>query len=205
MGCSHFYVYFIGIIFSTQQCFSLLCYGYSNFLIAKPFYYSGISMPDGKLQDKPLDRIDYRILSELQTNARISNSELARRVNLSATPCAERVKSLEKRGYISGYQARLNPELLQLGLLVFVEISLNRTGPDVFAEFRQAVIKLPEVLECHLVSGNFDYLIKARVADMAAYRDLLGETLLLLPGVSDSRTYVVIEEVKEQQSLPLPS
>ncbi len=160
-------------------------------------------MPGAKIQDKPLDRIDKRILTELQANARISNSELARRVNLSATPCAERVKSLEQRGYISGYQARLDPEKLDLGLLVFVEISLNRTGPDVFAEFREAVVQLPEVLECHLVSGSFDYLIKARVADMAAYRQLLGETLLVLPGVSDSRTYVVIEEVKEKQTLPI--
>ena len=78
-----------------------------------------------------------------------------------------------------------------------------RTSPDVFAEFSEAVVVLPEVLECHLVSGNFDYLLKARVADMAAYRQLLGETLLTLPGVSDSRTYVVMEEVKEAQMLPL--
>jgi Lrp/AsnC family leucine-responsive transcriptional regulator len=88
-------------------------------------------------------------------------------------------------------------------LLVFVEISLLRTSSDVFDEFREAVLKLPQVLECHLVSGNFDYLIKARVADMGAYRKLLGETLLTLPGVSDSRTYVVMEEVKETQALPL--
>ena len=91
----------------------------------------------------------------------------------------------------------------QLGLLVFVEITLSRTSTDIFDAFRQAVIDLPQVLECHLVSGNFDYLIKARVADMAAYRQLLGETLLTLPGVSDSRTYVVMEEVKEDTPLPL--
>ena len=87
--------------------------------------------------------------------------------------------------------------------MVFVEISLIRTSPDVFDDFRRAVIKLPQLLECHLVSGNFDYLIKARVADMTAYRKLLGETLLTLPGVSDSRTYVVMEEVKETQVLPI--
>jgi Lrp/AsnC family leucine-responsive transcriptional regulator len=93
--------------------------------------------------------------------------------------------------------------MLQLELLVFVEISLLRTSADVFADFKEAVIKLPQVLECHLVSGNFDYLIKARVADMADYRKLLGETLLTLPGVSESRTYVVMEELKETQALPL--
>ena len=154
-------------------------------------------------QVKSLDRIDRRILNELLADGRISNTELARRVNLSPTPCSERVKNLEKYGLIRHYQAHLNPKMLDLELLVFVEISLQRTSPDVFAEFREAVLKLPQVLECHLVTGNFDYLIKARVADMKAYRQLLGETLLTLPGVSDSRTYVVMEEVKETQFLPI--
>ena len=154
-------------------------------------------------QAKTLDRIDLNILRELQLDGRIRNTELASRVGLSATPCAERVRNLEKLGYIQSYNARLNPRLLNLELLVFVEITLLRTSPDVFEEFRTAVRQLPEVLECHLVSGNFDYLLKARVADMAAYRQLLGETLLTLPGVSDSRTYVVMEEIKEDQILPV--
>ena len=155
------------------------------------------------LQGKSLDRIDLRILRLLQADGRMSNTALAKEVGLSATPCSERVKRLERLGVIEGYSARLNPAMLDFGLLVFVEISLLRTSPDVFAEFRDAVLKLPQVLECHLVSGNFDYLIKARVADMAAYRQLLGETILMLPGVSDSRTYVVMEEVKESQMLPI--
>lgn len=155
------------------------------------------------LQSKTLDRIDRNILMALQENARITNTELAKRVGLSPTPCSDRVKALEKLGYIESWGARLNPKLLNLELLVFVEITLLRTSPDVFAEFSDAVVELPQVLECHLVSGNFDYLLKARVADMTAYRKLLGETLLTLPGVSDSRTYVVMEEVKEDQRLPL--
>lgn len=154
-------------------------------------------------QGKTLDRIDLRILNTLQNNGRITNTQLANQVGLSATPCAERVKALETLGYIESYHARLNPALLHLELLVFVEITLTRTSPDVFAEFSTAVVKLPQVLECHLVSGNFDYLLKARVADMAAYRKLLGETLLTLPSVADSRTYVVMEEVKEAQTLPI--
>lgn len=154
-------------------------------------------------QRKSLDRIDMRILETLQSEGRITNTKLAERVGLSATPCAERVRALERAGYIQSYHARLNPALLHLELLVFVEITLIRTSPDVFAEFSEAVVRLPQVLECHLVSGNFDYLLKARVADMAAYRKLLGETLLTLPGVADSRTYVVMEEVKEAQTLPL--
>jgi Lrp/AsnC family transcriptional regulator, leucine-responsive regulatory protein len=154
-------------------------------------------------QGKTLDRIDLKILHALQTNARISNTQLAQLVSLSATPCSERVKTLERVGYIESYGAKLNPRLLNLELLVFVEITLLRTSPDVFDEFREAIVNLPQVLECHLVSGNFDYLLKARVADIAAYRQLLGETLLTLPGVSDSRTYVVMEEVKEGQTLPI--
>ena len=144
-----------------------------------------------------LDKIDRSILRALQKDGRLANVELARRVGLSATPCLERVKRLESKGYIRGYAAVLAPEKLDAGLLVFVEIRLSRTSPDVFKDFKRAVVDLPQVLECHLVSGDFDYLVKARVADMLAYRELLGETLLTLPGVSGSRTYVVMEEVKE--------
>ena len=152
---------------------------------------------------KSLDRIDLKILQELQADGRLSIANLSQRVGLSATPCSERVRQLERHGFIESYSARLNPSLLGLSLLVFVEITLIRTSPDVFAEFSEAVQKLPQVTECHLVSGNFDYLLKARVADMAAYRKLLGETLLTLPGVSDSRTYVVMESVKEANQLPV--
>ena len=154
-------------------------------------------------QGKTLNRIDLNILRKLQENGRTTNTDLAQSVGLSATPCAERVKRLQNLGYIKSWGARLNPRLLDLELLVFVEITLLRTSQDVFAEFRDAIVKLPQVLECHLVSGNFDYLLKARIADMAAYRKLLGETLLTLPGVSDSRTYVVMEEVKEDQALAI--
>lgn len=150
-----------------------------------------------------LDRIDLRILNELQVNGRISNVELAKKVGLSATPCLERVKRLEANGFIEGYAARLNPMKLSASLLVFVEIRLSRTSPDVFEDFKLAVMDLPMILECHLVSGDFDYLLKARVADMQAYRKLLGETLLTLPGVSASRSYMVMEEVKESPNLPI--
>lgn len=150
-----------------------------------------------------LDRTDQRILQTLQKDGRISNVALARRVNLTPTPCLERVRRLEREGYIRGYTARLDPEKLGCGLLVFVEIDLARTSPDVFRDFRREASQLPEIMECHLVSGNFDYLIKARVRDMQAYRDLLGEKILSLPGVNGSRSYVVMEQVKESLELPL--
>lgn len=145
---------------------------------------------------KELDRIDRRILNELQHDGRLSNVELSRRVGLSPTPCLERVRRLETQGYISGYEARLAPEKLGASMLVFVEITLVKTSVDIFEEFSAAVRKLDDIQECHLVSGNFDYLLKTRVADMSSYRKLLGDILLRLPGVSESRTYVVMEEVK---------
>lgn len=150
---------------------------------------------------RKLDRTDRMILRTLQENGRISNVALAKKVNLSATPCLERVRRLERNGYIRGYTALLDPHKVDAGVLVFVEIDLLRNSPDAFREFRREALKLPELLECHLVSGNFDYLIKARVKDMQEYRALLGEKILALPGVSDSRSYVVMEEVKESTAI----
>ena len=139
----------------------------------------------------------------LQENGRISYVDLADKVGLSTTPCMERVKRLERENVIQGYSARLNPNFLEAGLLVFVEISLYSKSADIFDEFRLAVGSLPNVLECHLVSGNFDYLIKARISEMASYRKLLGDILLKLPGVRESKSYIVMEEVKETLSLPI--
>ena len=151
-----------------------------------------------------LDRIDRNILRCLQQDARITHTELARRVGLSTTPCKERVRRLERAGVIKHYQAVLDPTALNRGLAVFVQIRLRRTSQRIFEEFTQSALDLPEVQECYLVSGNFDYLIKARVADMNAYRIFLGETLLTLPGVKDSDSYVVMEQVKETLLLPVP-
>jgi len=153
--------------------------------------------------NKKIDRIDRNILVELQKNGRLSNVELSKRVGLSPTPCLERVKRLESESYIKGYKAILNPELLEAALLVIVEITLTKTSPDVFDDFSKAVHDLDVIQECHLVSGDFDFLLKTRVKDMAAYRELLGDTLLRLPAVSESRTYVVMEEVKSSNLLPI--
>jgi Lrp/AsnC family leucine-responsive transcriptional regulator len=146
---------------------------------------------------RKLDRIDRNILRALQGNARLSYVELADKVGLSTSPCLERVKRLERDGLIKAYKTKLDADQLQASLLVFVEISLDYTSPDVFELFRDAVNQWPEIQECHLVSGNFDYLLKIRIADMAAYRKLLGEIIHVLPGVRDSRTLVAMETVKE--------
>jgi len=152
-------------------------------------------------KDRLLDRIDRNILRELQKNARLSYVELADKVGLSTSPCLERVKRLESGGWIESYNAKLSASKLQASLLVFVEISLNYNSGDVFNEFRIAVARWPEIQECHLVSGDFDYLLKIRIADMVAYRDLLGQIVLELPGVRDSRTLVAMETVKESNEL----
>lgn len=152
---------------------------------------------------RELDRIDIKILSILQEDARIPVTELADRVGLSVTPCGERIKRLEKEGVILGYHARLDPQALALSLLVFVELKLSSKSGAIFSKFKQEILKLPSVLECHLVSGDFDYLIKARIAQMSDYRTLLGDILLTLPGAQESRSYIVMEEVKESFALPL--
>ncbi|GAB3016458.1 leucine-responsive transcriptional regulator Lrp [Bowmanella dokdonensis] len=152
---------------------------------------------------KHLDRIDRNILVELQKDGRISNVELSRRVGLSPTPCLERVRRLEQQGYVIGYHAKVDPNKLGAAMLVFVEITLTKTSTDIFAEFSAAVRKLDDIQECHLVAGDFDFLLKARVADMSSYRKLLGDTLLGLPGVSESRTYVVMEEVKHTGAIKI--
>jgi len=158
-------------------------------------------MVNKKSLSKPLDRIDKQLLYQLQKNGRMSYVELADTVGLSTSPCLERVRRLEKDGYITGYTALLEPSLVKAGLLVFVEIKLDYTSPTIFEEFKAAVEQWPQIQECYLVSGSFDYLLKARIADMAAYRALLGEILHTLPGVKDSRSLVVMEAVKQSTHL----
>ena len=159
--------------------------------------------PPRKVSDHRLDRTDRRILCELQRNGRISNVELARRVNLSATPCLERVRRLEQAGFIRDYVAVLDPAKLDVGLLLYVEVTLDRTTPEVFDRFRSAIAARPEVQECHMVAGGFDYLVKVRVADMQAYRTFLGEGLTAAPGVRETHTYVVMEEIKETTAIEI--
>jgi len=143
-----------------------------------------------------LDRIDLRILRVLQDDARITHQKLAEAVHLSASSVHERVKRLQRDGFILGYRAQLNPDKLGAALMVFVEVLLDRTVHDVMDTFKAAVQARPEILECHLVAGGFDYLLKTRVADMAAYRHFIGSGIWSLPGVRETRTYVVMEEVK---------
>ena len=150
----------------------------------------------GKIKERTLDRIDCKILRQLQGNARLTNADLARSVNLSPTPCLERVRRLEADGYILKYVTLLNPQKLGAGVISFIQVMLDRTSPDVFERFKMQVSLCPEVMECHMVAGGFDYLLKVRTKSMLEYRDFLGQTLAGMSDIKQTHTYVVMEEVK---------
>ena len=150
-----------------------------------------------------LDRIDRAILEELQRDGRLPITELAQRVGLSTSPCSERVRRLEREKVILGYHARVDPEALGRGLLVFVELTLSSKSSQTFEAVRQALLLEPRVIECHLISGSFDYLVKARLSAMREYRDLLGQILRQIPVPAQSNSYVVVEEIKEGVALPV--
>lgn len=160
---------------------------------------NGVYMPTHKT--KPLDRIDRVILSTLQGDGRISNVDLAQKVNLSASPCLDRVKRLEREGYIERYGAFLNASKLNYGMTAFVQVTLNSTTSDTFKRFKKEVVTIKEVVECHLIAGGYDYLLKIRFANMASYRLVL-EEIGDLPAISQTSTYVVSEHVKSDSGVP---
>lgn len=149
------------------------------------------------------DAIDHRILTALQRDARLTNVQLADEVGLSPSPCLRRVRLLEKAGAISGYHAKLDRAGLGLGLTVFVNIKVERHHDEPAAAFRKSVCALTEVISCHLVSGEADFMLQVVVPDLAAYERFLVNTLLRLPGVSDIRSNFAIQTVKAHAPLPL--
>lgn len=153
--------------------------------------------------DFSLDDTDRRLLKALQDDGRMSNADLAKHCHLSPAACHDRVRRLRDRGVIIGYAAILNPSKVERSLLIFVEVRLEHTTRADFDAFAEAVARVPEILECHMVAGGFDYLVKARVKDMQAYRAFLGDVIVALPGVRETRTYAVLEEVKHTNALPL--
>lgn len=152
-----------------------------------------------------LNKLDQKILNALQRDGRMSFTDLGKEVGLTTTPCIERVRKLEREGYIRGYTALLDAQQLEVGLVVFVQLRLNRSSKQTFEDFRRAIQKLEAVQECYLVTGSFDFLVKARVKDMAAYRDYLEGSLLSIPGVQESTSIVAMETVKETLSIKLES
>ncbi|MDQ0133950.1 Lrp/AsnC family leucine-responsive transcriptional regulator [Neorhizobium galegae] len=157
-------------------------------------------MKDSSTED--FDRIDLKILRALQSEGRLSNADLAERVNVSAATCHRRTQRLFEEGYITGVRAEVAPAAVGLGALVMVGVVLDRSTPESFGAFEGAVLELKEVLDCNLVAGDFDYLLKIRVRDMADFNKLHGQKLIALPGVRQTRTFFVMKEVKENARLP---
>ncbi|MER9032201.1 MULTISPECIES: Lrp/AsnC ligand binding domain-containing protein [unclassified Mesorhizobium] len=150
-----------------------------------------------------LDAIDRSLLRLLQEDGRRTTLDLAARVGLSPTGTSQRVKRLFREGFITAVRAVLNPQKIGRGTLVFIEVRLDQAAPHVFDRFAEAVAKAPEVLECHMVVGGFDYLVKARISEMAAYQDFLKRVILPLPGVRETHTYASISDVKPDALLPV--
>lgn len=144
-----------------------------------------------------LDRIDRNILAALSREGRLSSAELAQKVGLSKTPVQARVKRLEGDGYIRGYSALIDRARMGEGHIAFVQVTLSDTRSTALEAFNRAVHQIPEIVECHMTAGGFDYLLKVRTRDIAAYRRLLGETISSLPSLSNTSTFVVMEAVKE--------
>lgn len=145
-----------------------------------------------------LDEIDRKILAALRQDGRMSVAELSRQVNLSKTPCQNRIKRLEAEGYILGYKAVIDPHRLGLPHVAFVEVRLSDTRKAALDAFNKAVRALPEVEQAHMIASSFDYLLKVRTRDIAAYREVLGEKISALPHVAHTSTHVSMEAVKDE-------
>ncbi len=146
---------------------------------------------------RELDRIDLKILEELDRNGRLPIVELAARVNLSNTPCSERVKRLERTGYIRGYSAELDLEKLDAGHVTVVQVSLAATGDNHLDEFSREVAVIEEIDTCMLIAGSFDYLLVVRTRNMTHFREVLGDKINKLPGIHQTNSFAVMEVVKD--------
>ncbi|WP_196157916.1 Lrp/AsnC family transcriptional regulator [Reinekea sp. G2M2-21] len=147
-----------------------------------------------------LDKLDLAILQELQTNGRITVTELASRVGLSKTPCQIRMRKLEEQGYILGYVALVDQKKIGIKYVAFVQVSLSDTRTRALNAFNEAVRTVPEIEQCYMIAASFDYLLKVRTSDMDNYRRILGEKISSLPYVTQTSTFVVMEEVKDIES-----
>lgn len=145
-----------------------------------------------------LDRIDQSIIKELEDNARITLTELSTRVGLSKTPCQIRMRRLESDGYILGYRAQVDHKKMGAHHIAFVQVTLSDTRSTALKAFNKAVAQIHEVEQCHMIAGDFDYLLKIRTGDMDSYRAVLGEKISTLPHVKQTSTFVVMESVKDK-------
>lgn len=163
---------------------------------------SSKSVPTASLKDA-LDRTDRAILKALQRDASVSNVALAGKVNLSAPACLRRVERLKELGLIKGIVALLNPHALEVGMLVMIGVVLDRSTPESFADFEKAAQTVSGCMECHVVTGEFDYFMLLRTRDNESFNRLHAEQLLYLPGVRQIRTFMVLKQVLSSTQLPI--
>ncbi len=151
----------------------------------------------------PKDRIDLRILEELQSEGRISMVELARRVGLTKTPCTERVKRLEREGVIAGYRAELDPLEMEANHQVMVQVTLAKSTLEDLEQFRTAVERIQEIRACFMIAGHFDFLLLVRTKNIEDYRQVMGDKFSTLPGIQKTHSYVIMEVVKDVKTIPV--
>ncbi|MEZ2406082.1 Lrp/AsnC family leucine-responsive transcriptional regulator [Bosea sp. OAE752] len=151
--------------------------------------------------DQTLDKTDLRILRLLQSDGRMGNAEIAKRVNTSAATCHRRIQRLFAEGYVTGVRAQIAPKKVEMGTLAFVGVVLDRSTPESFGAFEEAIREMKLVLDCHIVAGDFDYILKIRVRDMADFNKLHADRLIALPGVRQTRTFFVMKEVVDNAPL----
>lgn len=161
---------------------------------------NGVIWMENGLKSGDLDNLDRKIIAMLQENGRITVTDLARRVGMSKTPCQMRLRRLIESGVIRGFRAIVNPARLGLDHVAFAEVKLADTREQALEEFNQAVRRIPEVEECHMIASSFDYLLKVRTADIRRYRAVLGEKISSLPHVANTSTFVAMETVKDASS-----
>ncbi len=150
------------------------------------------------------DLIDRKIMSILEENGRASFVEIAKTVGLSQTPCAERIKRLERKGYIEGYTARLNPGLIDRGFTTFIQVTFTDSTNKTFQTFSDHILDIPEVIECHMVAGMFDCLLKVCVSNMDEFRQVLLEKISEIPGIAQTNSFAVIEDIKTRGRFIIP-
>jgi len=151
-----------------------------------------------------LDTIDIRILTELQNDSSLSNVALAKRIHLSPSPCLMRVKALKDKGVIRNYVALADPKILGLDLNVFISISLKEQSKQALSEFEERISEHDEVMECYLMTGDSDYLIRVAVSDMGALEKFILEQLTPIPGIEKIRSSFALKQVRYKTALPLP-
>jgi Lrp/AsnC family leucine-responsive transcriptional regulator len=149
--------------------------------------------------DSSIDQFDRKIITELRLDGRLPVAELARRVGLSKTPCQVRLKRLIEQGVIRGFRAVIDPARLGLDHIAFTEVKLSDTREAALEAFHAAVLKIPEVEECHMIASSFDYLLKVRTADIRRYREVLGERISSLPHVANTSTFVAMETIRDAE------